>query len=237
MSKTKLFVYTILTLLQIFGILFCIYISFNGFPFIFITLTIINFTLDTIYLLVITYHEILNYKESRLYCFIKDTLFKFLFVMALMVCTAYWGFVYLGDKFISFQLEPLQIIFSVYSHFVVTVIIICDLFFTEHDCKPDYKLDMIILSTVWVFYAACLIILSKVYDVNLYPFLNFAVRELIMIFLVLFMFLFNYYQIFDYIITKRVTIRKMEGTIAINSEKMISKRIYSDNLDSPFLNI
>lgn len=220
----KLAVYSLLTLIHLLGIMFCIYISLTGFPFLFITLTIFNFTLDTIYITMITYYELFAYHESKTYQFIKDTCFKFLFVLGMMVCTGYWGLVFLGDRFMPFQMDLMEILFSVYVHFIISVVIFLDLFVTEHKIVNDFKTDVAILTGFWIFYALLLVSMAKVFGINIYPFLNFHLKEIIMIYLVLFMFSFNFYQLFVYLVDSK-------------SEKIVKARQYVTRKISSRVNI
>lgn len=218
----KLAVYSFLTLVHLFGILFCIYISMNGFPFLFVTLTIINFTLDTIYVTSITYYEYFGHHKSKWYLFLKDVAFKFIFVLGMMVCSGYWGLVYLGDKFMPFHFDVYEVLFSVYVHFIVSLVIFLDLFVTDHQCVTDYKADMTILAGFWVFYAFMLVTLAKAFGVNIYPFLNFHLKEIVMIYFILFMLSFNFYQLFDYIVRSksdktRATVHKKLSDRLVNS--------------------
>lgn len=137
-------------------------------------LTNINLLLCTIYLYLVIIYEILDKTNNKYYLFVIRRLGKLVFTLCWSVVFSYWMYTLMGDDVLPWPDNSLFILFTVYIHFIIGIIIVFEFFTckTRHYVKGLFYKDLFILS---IFVAIYFIILSTIgYKIKIsgYNFLN-----------------------------------------------------------------
>jgi hypothetical protein len=205
----KLITYTIIALLNL-GL--WLYVLINSIPIIHLTflfLTFQNFTLNTFYFTIMCIYEILSHKSKNMkthkfYLFIKNRLFKFVFLMSCSVSAIYW-LLYLGGETLMRQEDNIVVFMtSVYLHFIVTVYVFVDIFLTERKYNhAHFYADFIISSAYMCIYVGLNIILAKTTDIVVYNYLSLPMRMVIFITIITSIIGVNVYLLYHKLMTWR----------------------------------
>jgi hypothetical protein len=180
----------------------------------FIYLTMINFCLVTIYFAFMTIYEfrikLFGYstvQSSKVYHFIKNRFFKFIFVLTISVCVYYW-FLYLGGDDFMKQREDSSVekwLIIIYTHGAITLFVILDFFFTRRQYEEIYFYkDLLIYVILNILYSISIIILSKTTDIVIYNYLYLEYRMIMFLNISVGIISVNIYLFYNYIMTKDI---------------------------------
>lgn len=140
----------------------------------FLFLTLENFMFCTAYLVVVTFHEILEKHDSKLYLFFVRRVGKFVFTSCWTVVFSYWIFTFMGGDVMIWINEWYFIIMTLYLHLAIGFIMIfehlsCS---TRHYVKGVFYHDLLILTCIMICYMIVLVFVSKTFEIYIYEFLR-----------------------------------------------------------------
>jgi hypothetical protein len=202
-----------------------IYITFSY-------LTILSFSLSTFYFLTLMVFEIRFFilKKNKLlqedhlnhkfFIFTKDRLAKFAFTASTTVCITYWSMVLAGDIIMNMDHDSNPIFVNIYIHFIIAVQLLCEVIFSNRNySKQLYHKDLAIVFFIVGFYSITLTTLAKTLDYNIYPFLKLEIIHIILVNSLIALLAFNMYQLYHFIIEKKVKKRPRSFLKIISKEE------------------
>lgn len=179
----------------------------------FLFLTILNYTICTIYFCGRFIYELLIYlnrndelksekiKKNSFFIFINNFYSKFSFSLCITVCQVYWLLFMGGENLMTFPADNFFIIFlGVYLHLLIGVAMYIDMHLLEISFnKQNYNRDFLILCLMQIFYSVLLTILAKLNDdCVIYPFLKLDYTQLLAIYIMIIFALRNSYQLYHH---------------------------------------
>lgn len=218
----KILIYSVINLINVCVLLGIIINSIiYSKPKVYLYLTTLNFIFCVSYLFIIWIYELKFFinrkdeaktsaiKKTQLYNFIRNRVFKFAFTTCMTVCMGYWILALGGEKVMTFNFN---IYLNVYVHFIIGVQIFLEHLLTERKMISHvYSQDLIVYLIINVLYSIILTSIAKKLNVVVYAFLLLDVNQIIAVFLVLLLISFNNYQLFHFIIRKKVSSLKAKN--------------------------
>jgi len=198
--------------------LFSLHLIDNKIDVFFLYMTLLNFTLVTIYLTLKFFVELGKYKNkgnenlledqknSFFFKLVNNKLSKFSFTSCISVCLCYWLLCLGGEDIMNLPIRSItQTLMGIYLHFVVGIFILLDNLYSDIDFKEDKFLrDISIFLIFSIIYGIILISLSKTNErYKIYPFLSMDLNLILLLNIVLIFIYFNSYQIFYFIHKKK----------------------------------
>lgn len=199
-------------------ILFYLFCINNKAEIFFLYMTLLNFTMATIYITLkfilelrlhrkkgdeISQSEI---KNSKIFKFISLKLSKFSFTLCMSVCICYWLLCLGGESLMTFPNNTFfKVFMGLYLHFFIGIVVFLEAFHSEVDFSEDSFLkDFLIFILFAVVYGTILVVLAKSFEkCRIYPFLSLDLNSIILLNIVLIIIFFNVYQMFYFLHRKK----------------------------------
>lgn len=236
--RMRVYLYGCASLINLFCwiTLFWLFYINNRIETFFLYLTLLNFTLATIYLtlkfiLELRIHKskenesaLLEIRNSNHFKFIHYKLSKFAFSMCTTVCICYWLLCLGGEALMTFPRNTFFKAFTgLYLHFFIGIIVFFEVLNSDFDFTDDKFLnDFLIFLTINIVYGTILVCLAKTYEkCKIYPFLSLEINTIVLLNIVLLIIFFNCYQMF-YFLHKRKENNKL---VKLFSNKTITENM------------
>jgi len=214
----------------------------------FLYLTLLNFTLCTIYFIFRFIFEIKIFfntgknndisieivKNNCIFKFINTHFSKFVFSICITVCQVYWLLILGGEKLMIFPQENFFMKFlGVYLHLIIGIFMYIDMHFIEITLnKKHYYRDFFIFNSIQISYSILLTFLAKNFKSCLiYPFLELDFSQIFSINIVIMFAYKNSYQFYHHIHKRNK--RKLEYNNNFNNTLESQKTGIS--FEKPFL--
>lgn len=140
----------------------------------FLLLTMMNLTLESLYLSIVCICEIFHFETKPIYELFVNKIGKYVFSISLNVFFTYWSFTMMGEDVIHWSDSAVKIYFSIILHFVIECFIVIEIITNPNrkHIKGLFKRDLIILLLVMISYSIVLVIEAKNTDIYAYNFLQ-----------------------------------------------------------------
>jgi hypothetical protein len=136
--------------------------------------------------------------------FLRNEIFKFLFVFNFFSFFIYYGFILLGPNFKTFPHEKMEIFFTIFLNGGQLIFILTEFLIADHEHIPRYFIDSVILLSYFKLYLLFCLFGAKKY--NIYPFefiKNATGPQYFVAFLVCKIILVNYYYVYQGLLIKK----------------------------------
>ena len=227
----KMLIYLIISIIDLFVWLGIIIYTFDQLYQTFLFMTTISYTLSTFYLLTMSFYELYLYlhknnevrhkkiKESKIYSFLRDRLFVFIFTAEVTVCTTYWVLRMGGRSIIDIETSP-PLPINLHIHFFIGFQILLEHLLTDRKhYKQDFIKESMLFYAFSLIYSIFLTVVVRTYDLNIYPFLKLEYSQILAINIVELMAQFNVYQLYHYIMDSKNS--KKNNSIYEENNKLI----------------
>jgi hypothetical protein len=211
----NLAIYTFLGILNFSMLIAVIAISGSNAWMLPLFLTLLSFFSSTCYFVIIMIFQMHFYyhirkgsyreahREHKLYVFVRERIFKFVFTAEVTVCIAFWGLVLCGPTIMVLGDDVGAILMSVYLHFIIGLQIFMEFMLSKRKLFPElFTKDLIILMCMVAVYSTIIIVVAKTSHNYVYPFLKLEIQQIIIVNLVLLMLSFNVYHGYHYLLEK-----------------------------------
>lgn len=202
--------YTLFTLSNILIFLMIIIHNIRNIFRVFLFLTILSFTLSTVYFTIIWYFEMLLFlsrnnttrleelRVNKFYIHMKERIFKFAFTMSMTVCLGYWILCLGGEMIMVYHNN----IINYYVHLLIGMQMIVEIILIEKNFKHEkhFVRDLIIILGANIIYCIVLTYVSRNYDIVIYPFMKLAIKNIIAVFIGIMSLSMNMYVIHYFIV-------------------------------------
>ncbi len=218
---TRLVIYGIINFMNI--IVCIILFSRHGQYKLFFYMTLLSFWSNCFYFLTCFIIDIRAYyfhkKSVSMLPFLRNHFFKYSAAVSAVVFAGYYCLAILGEKFLTLQTDFLGWLLAVYLHGGVFSFVIFDFLTANHAYIPTFWKDFTILSIIFGIYTIIACIALYLLNIQPYKFMEYAtIPQLIVAFILIFMFLINFYQIYQWLLRKKMRIEIEEQVIMVEVE-------------------
>ena len=198
MENTKHIIYFLVILLNVLCLSLSIYFMFPNFIRIFSFLTIISLTFDTIYLAGVIWFERLGDISSSNYRNFMDIFYKYTFILSFTVTIFFWALLIAGPIFFEVARNAVSWSFLVWTHGGITIVIITDMFFSDHQKEKSFGRDVAVSLAFYLTYGMWILLATRHFGIKLYPFLlNLSIPQNVLILICIYLvsvFGYNFYK-------------------------------------------
>ena len=204
-SKSTVMIFIIINIFNILCFLITLFNSNKPYFF----LTFLTYWANSLYLLGVCICDInLSFLSSEkleeINTFLRDKYFRISYTFSLTVVVLYWCLVFLGPTFIEQKEGAIYFFFHCYLHGITTIFLTLDLFIYPHEYKDKNFFDFKLITIIFIFYNACVLIQRGFTNFSPYAFMiNANISQLITSSFIMYVFLIDCYQVFIWLLEFR----------------------------------